>query len=168
MTQKGEKHFTSSIYIFHDAGEEWKLLLVHHRKFNKWMIPGGHIDFGENPVEAVLREAYEETETRPKLISFIHKEFIGADSKWLLPPEYLFEQLIPPHGDDEEHYHLDCAYVGVTDSDSISRSDRESHDIAWFSEGEVEEHEQMFPGTKKIALDIFGKLNVNAVVSYKE
>lgn len=39
-----------------------KLLLVHHNYGDyKWVLPGGHVQLEELPVEAAIREIYEET-----------------------------------------------------------------------------------------------------------
>ena len=37
-----------------------KVMLVFHRKQNRWLPPGGHILAGETPDEAVVREVWEE------------------------------------------------------------------------------------------------------------
>ncbi len=38
-----------------------KVLLIFHPFIKKWMQPGGHIDDGESPNEAAIREVYEES-----------------------------------------------------------------------------------------------------------
>jgi len=38
-----------------------KVLLILHPHIKKWLQPGGHIDEGESPIEAAIREVYEET-----------------------------------------------------------------------------------------------------------
>ena len=38
-----------------------KVLLILHPHIKKWFQPGGHIDEGELPIEAAIREVYEET-----------------------------------------------------------------------------------------------------------
>ncbi len=40
--------------------------------FGQWGLPGGHIEFGESPVQAAKREIYEETGIRLKKLSFIN------------------------------------------------------------------------------------------------
>ena len=49
--------FTVAIFVVQDG----RVLLVHHRKLNKWLPLGGHIELDEDPEEAALREAQEES-----------------------------------------------------------------------------------------------------------
>jgi 8-oxo-dGTP pyrophosphatase MutT (NUDIX family) len=50
-------HITASGLLVHEN----KVLLIFHPFINKWFQPGGHIDDGESPIEAAIREVYEET-----------------------------------------------------------------------------------------------------------
>ena len=52
-----DKHFTSTGFLVRDG----KVLLVNHRKLRMWLPFGGHIEPNEDPVEALHREAREET-----------------------------------------------------------------------------------------------------------
>lgn len=81
MSKQNFPHPTVGALIFNPAGE---LLLVQSHKFHgKWVVPGGHIEVGEKMVDAVLREAKEETGLDvydPQLIFF--QEFIQDESFW--------------------------------------------------------------------------------------
>ena len=48
-------------FIINNSSHQLKILLIHHKKFDKWMVPGGHIEPFENPIEATIRETKEET-----------------------------------------------------------------------------------------------------------
>ena len=50
-------HITASGLVVHDN----KVLLIFHPFIQQWFQPGGHIDNGEEPVRAAIREVYEET-----------------------------------------------------------------------------------------------------------
>jgi 8-oxo-dGTP pyrophosphatase MutT (NUDIX family) len=50
-------HITASGLVIKDG----KVLLIFHPYIKQWFQPGGHIDEGESPVEAAIREVYEET-----------------------------------------------------------------------------------------------------------
>ncbi|OGJ39364.1 MAG: hypothetical protein A3A82_00470 [Candidatus Pacebacteria bacterium RIFCSPLOWO2_01_FULL_47_12] len=49
--------FTAVGMLIHEG----KVLLVHHKKLNKWLCPGGHMEAGELPHQAAEREFFEET-----------------------------------------------------------------------------------------------------------
>ncbi|WP_114637113.1 NUDIX hydrolase [Polynucleobacter necessarius] len=51
-------HITASGLVIN---AENKALLIFHPYIKQWIQPGGHIDDGESPVEAAIREVYEET-----------------------------------------------------------------------------------------------------------
>ena len=44
--------FTVSLFIV----EKGKLLLIHHRKLDRWLPIGGHIELDEDPEQAEYRE----------------------------------------------------------------------------------------------------------------
>jgi 8-oxo-dGTP pyrophosphatase MutT (NUDIX family) len=56
-------HFTASAFVL--APEKDELVLIHHKKLQLWLQPGGHLEAGDrNVVEAALREVEEETGLR--------------------------------------------------------------------------------------------------------
>ena len=57
-------HITASGLVIKDG----KALLIFHPYIKQWMQPGGHIDEGETPIEAAIREVYEETGVMCKTI----------------------------------------------------------------------------------------------------
>ncbi|MGG6242080.1 NUDIX hydrolase [Nodosilinea sp. AN01ver1] len=53
-------HLTASAWVVNTAKSH--VLLTHHRKFNRWLQVGGHVDAGdESLLAAALREAREES-----------------------------------------------------------------------------------------------------------
>ena len=50
-------HLTASGLVVHDN----KVLLIFHPFIQQWFQPGGHIDDGESPIDAAIREVREET-----------------------------------------------------------------------------------------------------------
>ena len=55
------KQFTTSVFIINNFERNLKIALIHHKKFERWMVPDGHIEHFENQVEAAIRETREET-----------------------------------------------------------------------------------------------------------
>ena len=50
-------HITASGLVINDG----KALLIFHPYIKQWFQPGGHIDEGEEPIQAAIREVFEET-----------------------------------------------------------------------------------------------------------
>jgi ADP-ribose pyrophosphatase YjhB (NUDIX family) len=51
-----DRHFTVAVFVVWEG----KVLLHWHRKLGMWLPPGGHIEDGELPDEAALREVRED------------------------------------------------------------------------------------------------------------
>ncbi len=78
--------FCADAYIVNDGA----VLLRLHEKYNIWIVPGGHVDPGEDINEAVLREVWEEVGIKPELVgpsSWMHQTF--QDNKDLVPPLFI-------------------------------------------------------------------------------
>ena len=53
-------HITSSSFVLDE--KRTSLLFIHHKKLNRWLQPGGHVDSSdENLLQAAIRETIEET-----------------------------------------------------------------------------------------------------------
>jgi len=154
-----KKDFVSSIFLFSKIENEIKLLLLHHKKLNRWLIPGGHIEEYENPVEAVKRETFEETGIQKfELISMIHKDTITySDASFVFPPEFIFEEKIKEYKDTPEHIHIDMIYVGKVKDNNLQLNVIESNNIRWFGLSEINKLD-LFEMTEKIAQKYFNFL----------
>jgi 8-oxo-dGTP pyrophosphatase MutT (NUDIX family) len=109
-------HITASCYVIDDAG---RLLLHHHRRLNRWLQMGGHVEAGEQPVDAALREAAEESGLRDLQLA---KEGI-AD---------LDVHVIPAGRGEPEHRHFDVRYIARTGlPEAIAMDAQESNDLMW-------------------------------------
>ncbi len=132
---KGEKHFTSSVWILTKTTPK-KVVLIHHKKFEKWVQPGGHVEMFENPIETAIREVKEETGLD---IEFFAKSIKRIDDigVFLPIPEFFTQFLISERTGEPEHFHLDINYVLEVDEQELRNSSRESHDIGWFTKEEA-------------------------------
>jgi 8-oxo-dGTP pyrophosphatase MutT (NUDIX family) len=117
-----EGHLTGSALVVSAEGD--RVLLLHHRKLDRWLQPGGHGDPGETAGEAVaLREALEET---------------GLAGLVLHPraPRPLDVDVhdIPARGEEPAHQHLDLRYLVLAPAGArIARQVEETNDLRWFS-----------------------------------
>jgi 8-oxo-dGTP pyrophosphatase MutT (NUDIX family) len=122
-----EGHLTGAALIVSAGGE--RVLLLHHRKLDRWLQPGGHGDAGETCGEAVaLREALEET---------------GIAGLALHPgaprPLDVDVHPIPARGAEPAHEHLDLRYLVVAPAGAEARLNAdESHAIRWFGWDELD------------------------------
>ena len=129
------KHFTATSVVHRKNGD---VLMVFHRKLNCWLCPGGHIEEDERPDEAALREIFEETGLRAKLIS-AEKPWVQEDEHavQLCQPMCILEERIP----DREmgfHAHLDFVYRAIVEGEPVL-NERESTDIRFFSPEMIEQ-----------------------------
>ena len=134
--EKGEKEFTASVWILTKSKPK-KVLLVHHKKYDKWIQPGGYIEKFENPIEAAIREVKEETGLN---IDFINKYLESTNdgvTNFLQLPEFFLEQKIPTYKDQPEHFHLDMQYVIEVEEQILKHNISESHGIGWFTKEEA-------------------------------
>ncbi len=122
--------FTASAYIVHKS----KVLLHRHKKLGIWLPPGGHIELDEDPNEAVVREAKEETGLDIQLVGYSKKYESASDARDLVAPRFLNR-----HYSDftHTHEHVDCVYFATSDSGD-ARHEVEGGDIRWFSADELE------------------------------
>lgn len=130
------KHFTASGYVLNK--KKTKVLLIKHKKLNKWLPPGGHVEQGELPHETLLRELEEETGVKAKFISYGLTVQFDRKKEWMMPsPYFTMLQLIPKNPKEKEHLHYDFNYILIAENDIKTPDPHESQNIGWFSLKEV-------------------------------
>jgi 8-oxo-dGTP pyrophosphatase MutT (NUDIX family) len=115
--------FTVAIFVVH-AG---KVLLVHHRKLDKWLPLGGHIELDEDPELAALREAKEESGLEVELIGE-RPPTTEPGTRALIGPRFL-----DIHRITDTHEHIGMIYWARPKNGALSLSAGEHHDIRWCS-----------------------------------
>lgn len=129
------RQFCASAFVVNPIDK--KLLLCHHKKFNKWVQPGGHIEPDETPEETALRETYEETGVRIKLIG----ERFPREDDFIRPLG--IQRNRGKNGD----LHVDITYVGIPIVQDNVIEDDEIDQCGWFSIEELSEID-VFPDIK--------------------
>jgi 8-oxo-dGTP pyrophosphatase MutT (NUDIX family) len=105
-------HVTASAIVVGRRG----VLLHRHRKLGRWMQPGGHVDPGEDPPDAAVRESLEETGlvvTHP-----------GGEPRLVH---------LDVHAAAAGHVHIDLRYLAEGPDASPDPEPGESPEVAWMS-----------------------------------
>jgi 8-oxo-dGTP pyrophosphatase MutT (NUDIX family) len=100
-----ERHMTVSGFVVHEG----RVALHWHRKLQMWLPAGGHIEEGEDPVQAVLRETSEEFGVEAEVVSLAPRvEYEGGPAQ-LMPPYVILDCWpAPDHGHVDHVYFLRC------------------------------------------------------------
>jgi 8-oxo-dGTP pyrophosphatase MutT (NUDIX family) len=104
-------HLTASAFVVSSRG----IVLHLHKRLGIWVQPGGHVDAGETPEEACLRETTEET-------GLFARHF---------DPVTLFH--VDVHPGPSEHTHYDLRYVVASEPLDPSPPEGESPEVYWFT-----------------------------------
>ncbi|MEL6893548.1 MAG: NUDIX domain-containing protein [Actinomycetota bacterium] len=109
-------HVTASGIVVGERG----VVLLKHKRLGLWLQPGGHVDPGETPWQAALRESIEETGLT---CSFDGPVAVDGSPRLLH---------VDVHAGGRGHTHLDLRYlVDGGDADPAPPAD-ESQEVDWF------------------------------------
>ncbi|MEY2407571.1 MAG: hypothetical protein QOF48_241 [Verrucomicrobiota bacterium] len=120
--------FTVAIFVVH----EHRVLLIHHRRLDKWLPLGGHIELDEDPEAAALREAKEESGFDVQLIGE-RPPTTEPGTRALLSPRFL-----DIHRISETHEHIGMIYWARPKQGSLTLASEEHHDIRWCNSEELD------------------------------
>jgi ADP-ribose pyrophosphatase YjhB (NUDIX family) len=125
------RHFTVAVFVVH-AG---RVLLHYHRKLGKWLPPGGHVEDNELPDNAAVREVFEETGVRARLV--------GGRGLPIDEPR----QLVVPAGIQVEHIyagheHIDLVYFAEPEQGDARAAEVDprlalSDRVGWYTADEL-------------------------------
>ncbi len=107
-----------------------RVLLIYHPTLARWLQPGGHVELGEQPLQAALREVEEET-----AMSCVPHGWHGTHPI----PFDIDVHSIPanPHKGEVAHYHCDFRYL-LNVNCSVVRM-KSLHQYCWFDANDVGE-----------------------------
>jgi len=114
-------HITASAFIINRDKDS--LLLLKHKFLQKWLQPGGHVDFSDaSLIAAAQREAMEETGLEAIDLQIITENIFDLDSH--LIPENIKKQELA-------HIHHDLRFLFQTSKDTVGFTDEESTGSKW-------------------------------------
>jgi 8-oxo-dGTP pyrophosphatase MutT (NUDIX family) len=121
--------FTVAIFVVHDA----KVLVIHHRKLDKWLPLGGHIELDEEPEQAALRETKEESGLDVELLGE-RPPTTSPGTRALIAPRFL-----DIHRISDTHEHIGMIYWARPKSSTDAQCAKaEHHDIRWCSAADLD------------------------------
>lgn len=119
-------HITCTGLVLAPEGE--RLLLVHHRRLGRWLLPGGHVDPDDAEIwDTASREVIEET---------------GADLRQESMPPLVGIDVhgIPARREEPYHLHHDLLFPFRAVGDDI-RVSPESRAVAWCTPAEFDRYQ---------------------------
>ncbi len=133
-------HFTASALLLNK--DLSKVLLMHHRKLDIWVQPGGHCDGDADVLNVAIKESQEESgiiDIKP-----LSQEIFDLDI-----------HLIPPSKKEEAHYHFDVRFLLHAYNDDNLVQNHESKELRW-----VDKDARNAPTKSRSVLRMFEKLMV--------
>jgi ADP-ribose pyrophosphatase YjhB (NUDIX family) len=118
------REFTVAVFVVQDD----RVLLHFHRKLGMWLPPGGHIEPNELPDDAAIREVWEETGVRARLIGERALE-LQYPRQLTIPAGIQVEDIAPGH------QHIDLVYFAVADGDDARLAPEEAREMGadWYT-----------------------------------
>lgn len=119
--------FDCDLWPAHVTGSAWvvnadrsRVLLLHHRKHDRWFQPGGHADGDADILAVSLRETSEETGLAPDGIRLLDEGIFDLDI-----------HRIPASVRGPAHEHIDVRFLVEADERLPLRRNEESFDVRW-------------------------------------
>lgn len=140
------RHFTATAFVI---DSQRRVLLLWHKRLQRWMPPGGHIDENELPEECAQRECKEETGLDVEIIGDMQQDlFTGAthEGRMLKKPFAMLLEEIPAfEGNEykpaqESHQHMDFLFHAkpLNEEQALQIAEQEADHLKWFTADEVE------------------------------
>jgi 8-oxo-dGTP pyrophosphatase MutT (NUDIX family) len=120
--------FTVAIFVVDNA----RVLLIHHRKLDKWLPLGGHIELDEDPEQAALREAREESGLDVELLGE-RPPTTEPGTRALIAPRFL-----DIHRITDTHEHIGLIYWARPKNGTLTLAELEHHDVRWCSAADLD------------------------------
>lgn len=139
-----EIHFCATACVVNK--QDNTILFIHHKKLNKWLFVGGHIELNEDPETAVCREVKEETNLD---IALLGERYPREED--FIKPFALQRNVVK-----DDHIHMDLFYIAIAKNpEQIKAKEDEVLNYKWFTKEEImSSNFDTFPEKKKMAIDV--------------
>ncbi|HRH93866.1 MAG TPA: NUDIX domain-containing protein [Candidatus Peribacteria bacterium] len=136
-----QRHFTATAFII---DSKRRTLLLWHKRLQRWMPAGGHIDADETPEAAAQRECKEETGLDVEIVGEEQADLFAADPSegyMLKKPIAMLLEHIPacPERNEPAHEHMDFLFIArpLDETQAARIAPDESEKMRWFTKDEV-------------------------------
>lgn len=130
-----ESHYTATGLVVNCIGN--KALLIFHKKLQLWLPAGGHVEPGELPHAAAMREVFEEAGVRARIIDTAENLDLKSTEIQLPAPRFVLHELIPVYKDRQAHMHYDFLYHMQAECDDCILNENEVESVEWFSKEQL-------------------------------
>jgi 8-oxo-dGTP pyrophosphatase MutT (NUDIX family) len=120
--EQADRHFTVAVFVVWEGN----VLLHFHRKLGMWLPPGGHIEQGELPDDAAVREVLEETGLEVELVGE-RREDVSDPVQLHRPAGVQLENIGPGH------QHIDLIYFAKPRGPTGIEKDFDEDKLGWYS-----------------------------------
>lgn len=126
--------FERALTIGHVSGSSWvvnprrdHVLMMHHRKLDMWLQPGGHADGDHDPLRVAVKETAEEAGVAPEHVRVLSPEVFDVDV-----------HAIPATAREPRHIHYDIRFLlELDDRLVLPGNPDEAHAVAWIPLNDV-------------------------------
>lgn len=129
-TKPNQHDMTVSAYMLLREDDEWKCLVHFHKKIDKLMQTGGHIELDQTPWQALAQELEEEVGYRLDEVQILQptQEIVKLGGTVVHPVPFH----VNTHNVGDEHYHSDMCYgFIVANRPHRPTKEGESDDLRW-------------------------------------
>lgn len=161
-----KRHFTATAFVIDSKN---RVLLLWHRRLQRWMPPGGHVDEDETPEDAAKRECKEETNLDVEIVgdgstgltTGVQDDLFAGnpdEGRMLKKPIAMLLENIPQSVERNEpaHQHMDFLYLArPLNEDQAEEITDESDGMRWFTKeevGKLNEQREVFSNVKAYIL----------------
>ncbi len=156
-----QRHFTATAFV---VDSRKRVLLMWHKRLQRWMPPGGHVEENEAPEDTAKRECKEETGLDveitgdPSANLFAHNPHEG---RMLVKPIAMLLENIPasPERGEPAHEHMDFLFRArpIDEDQAVTLLETEGRELKWLTKQEIEslnEETEIFSNVKEYALEL--------------